>query len=166
MRLVQAQALDQICRTKQDHLVVLGCEQGKSDIIIALSLLIQYAAPTLHFHIVVVVPYVAVLQEWRNKLERLHKGFYHVLQTSGDVVSVETKIVLVAIERVDGPVMDSFLAKSSQLVQMVVLDEAHAVIQDASFRPCMNTVKDFICRVRRQVVFSQCYLSADDGEGT
>ena len=59
-----------------------------------------------------------------------------------------------AVARVDSLVMDSFFEKSSQLVQIVVLDEAHAVVQDVSFRPCMKAVKHlrFTCLVRRQVV--------------
>ena len=75
-----------------NHLVVLECGEGKSDIVIALVLLISKMKPLLNFNVIVVLPFVAMMREWEAKLCRLGQGgVYAVLKSAQDVISTETK---------------------------------------------------------------------------
>ena len=95
------------------------------------------------------VPFVAVLEEWKQKLDRLNNTLsYAVLQT-GKKVSPETQIVLVAVEHAQTPLMKSFLQHGYHLIEFLAFDEAHTVYQDASYRDCMNAVKWFAHRTSR-----------------
>ena len=135
---------------KTDLVVILPTGSGKSAIITTIAHLEKNTVTA------VLCPLRSLLADWQRRLDNI--GFpYSVFQPSRPFISDQKPLVLVSLDVTDGHSWRqavSMMRSEAPLVR-IVIDEAHLVLTEVSYRAVMTHVKEL-----RQSAIQLALLSA------
>ena len=144
----QAEAVQLALQGEEDMLVILPTGGGKS-LVFQLPAWIEKGKTT-----VVMIPFVALLEEMQERCEDLGLSCYSWRNSDALSGPPQTQILLVAVEHAVSQDFQQFLIQieSTQRLTRIVLDECHVVIGHREFRDVLRRLASVIRCVSVQLI--------------
>ena len=135
--------------SKSANLFVVGCGKGKTDAILGAGLLEMVIDPNKISHMIVLTPFISTAENWidviRKKLGKSYPNFLHIIDAGHKDVEIsdECKIILISSGMIESHVVKTALKYRLGLVSACIVDEAHAFLDQISFRASLETIPVF-----------------------
>ena len=124
-------------RWKQDLVVILPTGSGKSAVVATIARLERLTVTA------VLCPLRSLLQDWQRRLSALKYPF-EVFSPSKPVITGQAPLVLVSLDATDRHAWRQDVAslRPEVMLNRYVIDEAHLVLTESSYRGVMAHVKE------------------------
>ena len=136
-------------RWKQDLVVILPTGSGKSAVVATIARLERLTVTA------VLCPLRSLLQDWQRRLSALKYPF-EVFSPSKPVITGQAPLVLVSLDATDRHAWRQAVAslRPEVMLNRYVIDEAHLVLTESSYRGVMAHVKELRAHAAQVVLLS------------